>query len=576
MITAAQPMPVSRVSRAAYARGGGAGREPRPISLALDANEGIGPDSAFLDRVRLSVKAAKMYPSTTALESQLAAEIGVDPARVVVTAGADDAIERLCRVMCEAGREALMTDPTFEMIPRFVAFTGGASVCVPWLGGSFPVAEFEDRISERTSLICVVTPNNPTGSAATIADIRRLRAAAPHAAILVDLAYGEFADEDLTREAAALPNTVITRTFSKAWGMAGLRVGFAVCDERIAPWLRTSGLPYACSGLSLAAAGAWRREGAGAVRTFVEQVRRERVLLTSHLRQLGAEVVDSQANFVFARFRDASLVADLLAGLGIAVRRYASSPTLKDYLRITIAIGDDARRLREAFTAILTPQAILFDMDGVIADVSQSYRRAIIETAAAFGVEVTMADIAAMKAKGDANNDWVVTRRLIEAKGVPCSLEDVTARFEALYQGVNGTPGLRNSERLLIPRADLAAIGARYRLGVVTGRPRRDAERFLAENDLAGLFQVVVCMEDTTYLKPNPEPVLLALAKLKTSHAWMIGDTPDDVVASRAAAVVPIGVVPPGEEFEKSSAVLLAAGAGRVLANLDQLEEILP
>lgn len=548
--------------------------ELRPIDLRLDANEGLSPPAAFLESCLLTALIAGQYPSAAALEALLALEHGVDPARVIVTAGADDAIERLCRVMAGPGRAAIMTDPTFEMIPRFVTLAGGRCIEVPWTRGEFPTKEIIQLASEDVGLICIVTPNNPTGLTAGADDLHLLRAAFPKAVLLVDLAYGEFADIDLTTPAASIPWTVVTRTFSKAWGLAGLRVGYAICDLRVAGWLRRAGLPYAAAGYSIQVAHTWRREGATAMNAYVTSVRSARERVRDALTAAGASVTESQANFVLARFRDAPLVADLLASLGVAVRRYAASPNpeLQSSLRISIPIGANLERLLLAIKAIARPQALIFDMDGVLVDVGGSYREAIIQTCRLYEVEVTPRDIAAQTAAGNANNDWVLTQRLLAAAGVNVALQDITKTFEQLYQG-NGTPGLRGTEQPLITSEQLRTLGGRFRLGIVTGRPRADADYFLNQQGWASYFGAVVCMEDGP-LKPSPAPVKLCLARLglaETAPAWMFGDTPDDIRAARAAGVVPIGVIPPGEDPSAREQMLLRAGAGRVLTRLSDL-----
>jgi phosphoglycolate phosphatase-like HAD superfamily hydrolase len=163
---------------------------------------------------------------------------------------------------------------------------------------------------------------------------------------------------------------------------------------------------------------------------------------------------------------------------------------------------------------------------------------------------------------------------LLEERGVTRSLQEITDRFEAIYQGTESSPGLRLSGDS--PGARLAVASCRrLPLGIVTGRPRADAERFLAESGIAGLVRVVVCMEDGP-LKPDPAVVRAALRALGISHAWMIGDTPDDIRSARAAGVLPLGVVAPGDRTEVMAEALRSAGAARILAHLNQIEEILP
>jgi HAD superfamily hydrolase (TIGR01548 family) len=183
--------------------------------------------------------------------------------------------------------------------------------------------------------------------------------------------------------------------------------------------------------------------------------------------------------------------------------------------------------------------------------------------------------IGAAKAEGDSNNDWVLTRRLLAHRGVHASLEEVTERFERLYQGAAGTPGLRELECLICDKGLVERIAARYPVAVVTGRPRADAQRFLDKHGLAGVVRALVCMEDAA-LKPDPAPVRLALRQLGVTRAWMIGDSPDDMRAARGAGVVPIGIVSPGDRPEVVSKALTAAGASRVLTDLAALEELLP
>jgi HAD superfamily hydrolase (TIGR01548 family) len=217
---------------------------------------------------------------------------------------------------------------------------------------------------------------------------------------------------------------------------------------------------------------------------------------------------------------------------------------------------------------------VLFDMDGVLADVSQSYRQAIIATAKTYGITVSRADVAAIKAAGNANNDWVVTQRILQRTGIDASLEEVRVRFEAIYQGTDDAPGLRSAERLIPSREVIERFASRLPLAIVTGRPRADCERFLREHGLTDLFPVQVYMEDATP-KPSPEPLTRAMKLLGVTRAWMLGDTRDDIDAARAASVVGIGVLPPGAE-EGLTQILESAGAAAVVSSLDAVLEVLP
>ena len=202
--------------------------------------------------------------------------------------------------------------------------------------------------------------------------------------------------------------------------------------------------------------------------------------------------------------------------------------------------------------------AILLDMDGVLADVSSSYRVAVIETARAYGVAVTQQDIVAAKATGDMNNDWVLTHHLVTRGGQHpgLTLANVTDRFQLRYEGPEGVGGLRDRETLIVAKGLLAELARRCPKGmaIVTGRPRAEAEYFLSLHGIRHFFRTVVTMDDAPD-KPDPAPVRLALERLGAApeEALMVGDTPSDVIAATAAGVQGFGVLTPA-----SAAALLA------------------
>lgn len=200
-------------------------------------------------------------------------------------------------------------------------------------------------------------------------------------------------------------------------------------------------------------------------------------------------------------------------------------------------------------------ECVLFDMDGVLASVGTSYRQAIIQSAARFGATITQEDITVEKKRGNSNNDWILTRRLIEAKSpagaaIP-TLEEVTNTFEEIYQGTDTTPGLCDTETLICSKGFLKEIYRRCngKLAVVTGRPIKDCQYFLHKHGLEDLFPVRYCMEDGP-AKPDPAGVLLACSQLGMDPArcLMIGDTPDDIKAGKAAGTIAWGVLTPEED----------------------------
>jgi histidinol-phosphate aminotransferase len=469
------------------------------------------------------------------------------------------------------GRQVLSTYPTFEMIPRYAEQRGAGLLEVPWWTGPLPVAELIDAITETTDAAFIVSPNNPTGGSATELDLLKVAGEAP--LLVVDAAYVDFADADPTPALLEQANVVVTRTLSKAYGLAGLRVGYLLGPAELVASIGAYGNPYPVSALSAAIAAIRLDRPEEELTEFIGEVRRERIELTGVLTSLGARPLPSQGNFVLAEVDDAQWTVAAAASLGIGLRRFADRPGLEESVRITLpGDGEDFARLVATLGAVMAPEAIIFDLDGVIADVSESQILAIIETARSFGVEIDADDIESAKAGGNTNDDWALTRALCLRKGVDADLGEVTARFEALYQGTDDTPGLKMAETSLIDETTWRRWGSRFPLAVVTGRPRSDAVEFLERFGLArGLAALVT--RDEAPLKPDPAPIRLALETIGVTRAWMLGDTPDDLAAARAAGVVPIGVVGAGDDPGKARDRLRPAA--RILDKTTDLEEML-
>lgn len=336
-------------------------RHDAPIDLHLDANEGPPTwiDIAEMAQ-RVGESGVQRYPSVGALERAIADSLGISPEQVVLTAGGDEAIDRVCRTYLEPGREAIVPAPTFEMIGRYARLTGAVVRTPAWDEPRFPLSQVLDAISPQTAVIAVVSPNNPTGAVATRRDLEHISAAAPTAVVLVDLAYTEFADVDLTPASLELPNAVIIRTFSKAFGLAGLRLGYAAGAADVMGAVRCAGSPYPVSALSLAIATEALRTAGQHLPQVVTRVRYERRELATVLVGLGASLRvtpdGGQANFVLADVGDPAALVDRLARRGIGIRRFSATAGLERAVRITcpgneVAFERLLAALREALSS---------------------------------------------------------------------------------------------------------------------------------------------------------------------------------------------------------------------------------
>ena len=325
------------------------------IDLDLSRNEGRPVDPDLLARVATTAGMAHRYPDTSELRDAIANLRAVSPERVLITAGGDDALFRSCAALIEPGTRVVTTTPTFEMVTRYAGLHHPDLVEVPWKGEAFPLGAVAAAGGEGAVCI-VVSPNNPTGEVIGAADLTALADA--YEFVVLDGAYTEFADVDLTATALTLPNVLMIRTLSKAWGLAGLRVGYLLGEPATVKRIAAFGNPYPVSRISLAVAVERIRSNQG-VDAYVAEVKRERSELTGFLQSAALSPIPSRANFVYFEVADPQSIAADLAATGIAVRTFPDRSGLEEAVRITLpGDTDEYRRLVDALASALNTKAM--------------------------------------------------------------------------------------------------------------------------------------------------------------------------------------------------------------------------
>ena len=222
-------------------------------------------------------------------------------------------------------------------------------------------------------------------------------------------------------------------------------------------------------------------------------------------------------------------------------------------------------------------QLLIFDMDGVLVDVTDSYRQTIAETVKLFtGAEITNREIQEWKNRGNANNDWDLTAELVSAKGGTAAKQTVVEAFQKIYLGKNND-GLIARERWLPRDGLLENLAGRFRLALFTGRERWEAEFTLSKFAPGVVFDPIVGMEDVQREKPDPEGILKIVDRIKPQETFYVGDSTDDCGAAVAAQVAFIGVVdaqnPLRAELES---LFRQKGARAVIADVNELGRVLP
>lgn len=312
--------------------------------LSLDLNESMaGCSPRVLGRMRsLSASEVSLYPQREAGERLIADFLGIAPEQVLLTNGMDEALSLVFTAYLNEGDELLFADPTFVMYPMLGAALGAKVVRVQSAEDlTLPTADFLERISPRTRVIAIANPNNPTGLAATRADLLKILESAPDAAVVIDEAYFEFCGGALTcrtliPDLARYPNLFVARTFSKAYGLAGLRLGVLTGAAQQIDYLRRMSLPFNVNSVVLACL-----EEALADRSFVSehvaQIKRGREQMERLFGELGLRFWPSQTNFVLVRVGgSAKAFVEAMQRRGILVRDFSKSLCCEGCVRITV------------------------------------------------------------------------------------------------------------------------------------------------------------------------------------------------------------------------------------------------
>lgn len=345
-----QPQP--GIMEIALYQGGASSIAGRESVLKLSSNENpFGPSPMAREAIRASAADMHRYPSTdhAALRAAIAEVHGVDPDRVICGVGSDEVIQFLCHAYAGPGDEVLHTEHGFAMYRICALMVGATPVEVAETGRRVDVDKLIAGLTRRTRLVFIANPANPTATMIGSDELARLAGALPENCLLViDAAYAEFAgDYDGGRALAeARANVVMTRTFSKLYGLGGLRVGWGYAQRDIIDVLNRIRQPFNLSTLALVGAEAAVRDREFADRCIATNAE-ERARLTGGLRQLGIPCDDSHTNFVLARFADeaeADAADAHLKAQGIIVRA-PKSYGLPHCLRITVGRPQDNSRV---------------------------------------------------------------------------------------------------------------------------------------------------------------------------------------------------------------------------------------
>jgi histidinol-phosphate aminotransferase len=327
--------------------------------LRLDFNENTFACSPrVLEALgRISRGDLTRYPEREPVEHRVAGHLGLQPAQVLLTNGVDEAIHVLCQTYLDAGTEILLPVPTYTMYEVYTSATQARVVSVPASDAfQFPLTAVLDAVTPATRLIAIANPNSPTGQVVRRDDLLQIVDAAPHAAILIDEAYFHFYGQTVVDLVGSAPNVIVARTLSKAYGLAGLRLGVLAAGEGQMQWLRRAISPYSVNSVALTCLTA-ALDDEEYLRWYVDEVLASRSVFESALQRLGVPYWPSQANFVLVNIgtKHREFVTAMRTQ-SVLVRDRSADPGCDGCVRITLGTREQTQQgiaaLEKSLTAI--------------------------------------------------------------------------------------------------------------------------------------------------------------------------------------------------------------------------------
>ena len=336
--------------------------EGRGNNLRLDFNENtVGPSPKVIEAIKnISRDFVSCYPEYDAFRKKLAKYLKVKETEVIPTNASDDAIKVIMDTYIDEGDEIILPEPTFPMFRIYGGIADAKITSILYNDDlSFPTEKVIEAISQKSKarIVVVVNPNNPTGTPVIRDDLIRIieKAKSCNSLVLLDEAYHHFTKESGIGLINKFDNLIVVQTFSKAFGLAGLRAGYIVsCEDNIRN-IKKACSPYSVNSLAVLAASA-ALDDEKYVEWYVSEVEKSRELLYSELKKLNIKTFPSSANFVLAYFGDKSKeLMDKLRGEGILIRDRSSDKMLKGCIRISLGTVEQTKKfikhLREVLNA---------------------------------------------------------------------------------------------------------------------------------------------------------------------------------------------------------------------------------
>jgi histidinol-phosphate aminotransferase len=532
--------------------------------LKLDFNERADSIPKWLANFRLDTNELWKYPNREEVEIKISSKLQLNPENVFLSNGGDESIELLFK-LCKLKDQSVLLP-----LPAFSQYTHNLKV---WGIKNTLLAARKDQSIDTDAIIntlaanqwlILTRPNNPTGECIDEKTLIKIinKAKQMGAKVFLDEAYIEFfIDFENRLYCKEFENVVSLRTFSKAYGLAGARVGYLLGSSSLIEQFKSISMPFNLNRLSLQLV-TQALENQDEVRDYCKIINQNRIQICNILNKANIPVFNGKGNFLLFKLNPKlkGLVSNYLSKNNIQVKTQLQD--LEDYVRITIP--ENIERLVQALKSLFEPEIIGFDMDGVLIDTTESYDVCIQKTVKSFTNNTpSQAAIIQLRESGGFNNDWDMSLALIQQAGITVEFTDVKNTFQLFYLGNDAQMGLINKEKLLLNNSTWNEFNTRK--AIITGRPKLEAIQGTKKLNITP--DLIISADDVSEQKPSPQGLLITQNQFNSKCMWYIGDTVDDMQAGNAANCVCIGI-------GSNSKNLYQAGADMVLENINQLKQL--
>lgn len=506
------------------------------------------------------------YPEYATFLERLSASMDLPEKNLLLTNGTGEAIWLVAFTFIEPGRDkAVASDPTFALIPHNLKLAGADLKEVPatkdWL---FDTDAIERELAKGAKLAFFASPDNPTGATLSKDTVRRWCASYPGTLFVIDEAYAEYSEGSSISLIGEFDNILVLRTFSKAWGMAALRLGVIAGPERLLNYMLRVRAPYSVNTAAMNTAIKVLPERER-ILSDAKTLLRRRGPLQKKIEDLGWGTYSNAGNFFLMMAGiDAPGVCSSLSETGVLVRDQSLRTGMNGIVRVTVGTETENERLVAALSALKKTRAVIFDLDDTLVDTSKSYDATVAKLVERYsGRPLDISELKALRNEGGFNDDWEATSELLKRRGVTVPIEELARNGIETY-----LPLAKMFERLMIETDVLSRLAKRYRLFVLTGRTRQEYEPVWAR-ELGPFFENVYCSDDLTglKLKPAPDMAKAIISQNGLAGGLYIGNSVDDMRCAKDAGLTAVGVSNEGD-----GDLLLKAGATKIMKNISDIK----